>query len=156
MGLDSVWISPASRNIEEQTAYGVGYHGFWVQDPTRLNPRFGDASDLKALSDALHERDMYLMVDIVVNNVVVNPQDSIEQMIEKNPDVLYRKPEHFHPKCGIDWSNQTSVENCWLGDDKLPLPDLNTQSDEVQKILLDYIKTFVQEYSIDGLRIDGE
>lgn len=36
-----------------------------------LNPHFGTADDLKALSRAVHERAMYLMVDIVVNQFVV-------------------------------------------------------------------------------------
>lgn len=35
-----------------------------------LNDRLGTAEDLKALADALHERDMYLMVDVVANHMV--------------------------------------------------------------------------------------
>lgn len=45
--------------------------------------------------------------------------------------------------------------NCWLGDEKVPLPDLNTQDSRVQDGYSDWIKNLVQEYSIDGLRIDG-
>lgn len=45
--------------------------------------------------------------------------------------------------------------NCWLGDEKVPLPDLNTQDSRVQDGYADWIKNLVQEYSIDGLRIDG-
>lgn len=44
----------------------------------------------------------------------------------------------------------------WLGDDKLPLMDVNTEDQEVIDTLQAYIKNFVQEYKIDGLRIDGE
>lgn len=46
--------------------------------------------------------------------------------------------------------------NCWLGDQTVPLPDLNTQDAQVQAGYGDWIKNLVQEYSIDGLRIDGE
>ena len=45
--------------------------------------------------------------------------------------------------------------NCWLGDEKVPLPDLNTQDSRVQDGYSDWIRNLVQEYSIDGLRIDG-
>jgi 1,4-alpha-glucan branching enzyme len=44
----------------------------------------------------------------------------------------------------------------WLGDDKLPLMDVNTEDQEVIDTLQAYIKNFVQEYKIDGLRIDGK
>lgn len=45
--------------------------------------------------------------------------------------------------------------NCWLGDEKVPLPDLNTQDTQVQATYGDWIENLVKEYSIDGLRIDG-
>jgi hypothetical protein len=35
-----------------------------------VNSHYGSSSDLLALSEALHARGMYLMVDIVVNNMV--------------------------------------------------------------------------------------
>lgn len=45
--------------------------------------------------------------------------------------------------------------NCWLGDTTVPLPDLNTQDPEVQSVYGDWIENLVNEYSFDGLRIDG-
>lgn len=45
--------------------------------------------------------------------------------------------------------------NCWLGDEKVPLPDLNTQDAGVQAKYGDWIEDLVKEYSLDGLRIDG-
>ena len=45
--------------------------------------------------------------------------------------------------------------NCWLGDETVPLPDLNTQDPTVQSGYATWIKNLVQEFSIDGLRIDG-
>lgn len=84
-----VWISPVSQNYQgPRSAYGDAYHGYWIADATQLNDRFGTADDLKALSDEVHRRGMYvlnppiattrdlplrlryLMVDVVVNNVM--------------------------------------------------------------------------------------
>ena len=61
--------SPVNQNIAGPTAYGDPYHGYWIADITQLNPKFGTAQDLMDLSNELHKRKMYLMVDVVVNNV---------------------------------------------------------------------------------------
>jgi alpha-amylase len=84
----AVWISPINQNYDgPRTAYGDAYHGYWIQDISRLNDRFGTADDLKALIAEIHRRDMYakiyhpstsadpgvfryIMVDVVVNNVM--------------------------------------------------------------------------------------
>jgi alpha-amylase len=53
MGLTNI-----SENIDVFTPYKYAYHGYWVNDPTRINPRFGSSDDLKALSKAVHDRGM--------------------------------------------------------------------------------------------------
>lgn len=53
-----IWISPVVENINQTTAYGQAYHGFWSQDITKLNDNFGTEQDLLDLSTALHDRDM--------------------------------------------------------------------------------------------------
>jgi len=58
MGFDAIWISPITKNIEQSTAYGEAYHGYWQQDLYTINPHFGTAKDLKALAEALHLRGM--------------------------------------------------------------------------------------------------
>lgn len=53
-----VWISPVTYNLPGYTANGEAYHGYWQQNLYELNPHFGTAGDLKALSEALHKRGM--------------------------------------------------------------------------------------------------
>lgn len=60
----------------------------------------------------------------------------------------------FHSQCVVDDNNQTSVEQCWLGDKVLPLPDVNTEDPSIVKTINDWINGLVKEYSVDGLRID--
>lgn len=155
MGFDSIWISPTSLNLDNETAYGMAYHGYWVQDPTKLNPRFGTEADLLALSAELHKRDMFFMVDIVVNNVAVTPAATIGDILAVNPNVLFRNQSEYHPECWIDYSNSSSVDYCWMGDAQLPLPDVNTEDAFVISTLQAWIKDFVQKFSVDGLRIDA-
>lgn len=61
----------------------------------------------------------------------------------------------YHPYCPIKWGNTTSEQDCWLGDEKVPLPDLNTEDPIVISGLSAWVKDMVTTYGIDGLRIDG-
>jgi alpha-amylase len=150
LGFDAIWISPVVSSFEGSGAYGEAYHGYWPQDLYSLNSHFGTAQDLKALADALHKRKMYLMVDVVVNHLV--SKDSTPSFSNFNP---FNQESDFHPECLItDYNNQTQVEQCWLGDDKLPLVDVNTEKDDIVKTYNEWIKTLVGNYSIDGVRID--
>ena len=46
------------------------------------------------------------------------------------------------------------MEQCWLGDDKLPLVDLDTENAAIVKTMQNWIKNLVTTYDIDGIRID--
>ena len=56
----------------------------------------------------------------------------------------------------MDWVNSTALTECWLGDTKVYLPDVNTEDPTVIKTYGSWIKWLINEYQIDGLRIDGE
>ncbi|KAF9532429.1 glycoside hydrolase family 13 protein [Crepidotus variabilis] len=149
-GFTAVWISPVSQNYEgSATPYGDPYHGYWIADATQLNSRFGTADDLKALSAELHRRNMYLMVDVVVNNVM---SPSLTPDYSK---YMFKDQSYYHPYCLIDYSNTTSMQNCWFGDEKVPMPDVDTKNPTVVEKYGEWITSLVQEYNIDGLRIDA-
>ncbi|PIL26375.1 ATP-binding cassette transporter [Ganoderma sinense ZZ0214-1] len=150
LGFDAIWISPVNANIEGNTAYGEAYHGYWSQDLNSLNPHFGNASDLRELSDELHRRDMLLMVDVVVNHMAsaINPPN----FAAFQP---FSSSSFFHPQCYVtDYNNQSNVEQCWLGDSNLSLVDLNTENQVVVDTLNNWIKALAVNYTIDGIRID--
>ncbi|KAI0637259.1 alpha-amylase [Trametes polyzona] len=149
-GFTAIWISPVSQNYEgPRTPYGDPYHGYWIADATKLNSRFGTAEDLKALSDELHRRGMYLMIDVVVNNVMA---------LDTDPDYskyMFKDKSQYHPYCPIQWGDTTSEQNCWLGDTNVTLPDVNTQDPTVVSAYTQWIKALVEQFNIDGLRIDA-
>ncbi|KAF7297808.1 Glycoside hydrolase family 13 protein [Mycena kentingensis (nom. inval.)] len=183
MGFDAIWISPTVLNADG-TAYGDGYHGYWSRDLDTLSPRFGSAVDLKALSRALHTRGMYLMLDVVVNHFAAPPTSTATlsgttsasgsssgaaaptgttqayaesaAKLTLNYSALspFSSPSEYHTPCFITYSNQTDVEQCWLGDTLLPLPDVDTEDQQVQARLNAWIKGLVSEYGADGVRID--
>ncbi|CED82279.1 glycoside hydrolase family 13 protein [Phaffia rhodozyma] len=130
MGFTAIWISPVHKNIDTSTPYKYAYHGYWVTDQRALNPRFGDEDDLHALVQAVHDRGMYIMVDIVIQNVplVANPThlDVTTSMMQAN-GYWFTEPAEYHPYCAMDYSNDASAEICWLGDTELALMDINTE-----------------------------
>ncbi|KIK65914.1 glycoside hydrolase family 13 protein [Collybiopsis luxurians FD-317 M1] len=158
MGFDAVWISPVVENVQGETSQGQAYHGYWPQNINAVNTNFGSSDELKALSKALHARDMYLMVDVVVNHLVANPTNT-SNVWPETFDYSLLQPfggqNSFHSQCFIsDYNNQTDVEQCWLGDAGLPLLDLDTENSTVVSTMYSWIKNLVSEYSIDGLRVD--
>ena len=152
MGFDTVWISPIVQNINDTTAIGQAYHGYWTLDPAKLNDHFGSADDLKALSKALHDRSMYLQLDVVINHVAATSSSTFQ------PSSAYgqfSESEDYHPFCWInDYNNQTEVENCWLGDENVALADLDSENASVQDYWNSWIKTLVSDYNVDTIRLD--
>jgi malto-oligosyltrehalose synthase len=51
-------------------------HGYDVIDPTRVNPEIGTLEQLRALANALHERGMGILLDIVPNHMGVGESNS--------------------------------------------------------------------------------
>ncbi|KAL3475633.1 family 13 alpha amylase in complex with acarbose [Aspergillus californicus] len=152
MGFTAIWITPVTKNLEEYTSYGQAYHGYWQQDIYSINDNYGTEADLKDLADALHDRGMYLMVDVVANHMGYDgARDSVDYSVF-NP---FNDEKYFHSPCAIqNYDDQTQVEECWLGDNTVSLPDLDTTRTDVQDLWYDWVGSLVSNYSIDGLRID--
>ena len=150
---EQVWISPITKQVPNVADAFDAYHGYWQSDIYDLNENFGTAADLKALSAALHDRDMYLMVDIVVNHFAT--RDAIGS-IDYSVMVPFNTSSDFHqPPCPVDYNNETSITQCWIGYDANPnLPDVNTDLTSVQDTYNEWISSLVSTYSIDGLRLD--
>ena len=69
--------------------------------------------------------------------------------------VPFSNSSDFHPYCFIsDYNNQTNVEQCWLGDQYLPLADLDTENPSIVSTMNNWIQGLVKSYGVDGLRID--
>ncbi len=152
MGFDTIWISPIVQNIGGTTGDGQAYHGYWSLDVSQLNSNFGTPGDLQSLISAIHSRAMSIMVDVVINHVAATSSSTFASSSSYGP---FSVQADFHPFCWIDdYSNQTQVEQCWLGDSSTALPDLNTESDTVKSYWNSWIYNLTSNYSIDAIRID--
>lgn len=93
MGISDVYLSPILAPREGST------HGYDVADPTRLNPALGTPEEFASLVEALDERNMGALLDIVPNHMAASPD---------NPwwrDVLEHGPESdYAGYFDIDWN----------------------------------------------------
>jgi alpha-amylase len=117
-----------------------------------VNSKFGTEADLVALSNALHSRGMYLMADIVTNHMAFRGCGTCVDYSTFSP---FSSQSYFHPYCSIDYNNETSIQQCWQGDNIVALPDLRTENQNVRDIWNNWIAQMVSKYKIDGLRIDS-
>ncbi|GLB07182.1 hypothetical protein AtubIFM57258_002505 [Aspergillus tubingensis] len=154
LGFDAIWISPAQTQISARTADLSAYHGYWPNDLYSINSHFGTPKELQALSSALHDRGMYLMLDIVVGDMAWAGNSSTVDYSTFNP---FDDQKYFHDfrLLSSDPTNETCVLECWMGDTVVSLPDLRNEDEQVQNILGSWISELVSNYSIDGLRIDS-
>ncbi|KAJ5419918.1 uncharacterized protein N7487_003468 [Penicillium crustosum] len=152
MGFSAIWITPVTKQLSQDTGDGTSYHGYWQQDIYDVNPNHGTSDDLLALSKALHARGMYLMVDVVANHM---GYAGAGNTVDYSVFTPFSSSSYFHPYCLIsNYDDQSNVENCWLGDTTVSLPDLDTTQSSVQTLWNNWIGDLVSNYSIDGLRVD--
>ncbi len=83
------------------------------------------------------------MVDVVANHM---GQASIA---DNRPEPM-NQASSYHTACDIDYSSQSSIENCRIAG----LPDVDTQSQEIRAFYQKWISWLVGEYGFDGVRID--
>lgn len=126
--------------------------GYWAQDIYATNSAFGSANDLQSLSTALHNRGMYLMLDVVTNHYAYNGCGDCVDYSIFNP---FNSKSYFHDFCLINYDNLDTYQNCWEGDNIVSLPDLRTEDSSVYTVWQDWVQEVVANYSIDGIRLDS-
>jgi len=142
MGFDAIWISPIVANTPD------GYHGYWVSNLYEINEEFGTAEEMKELVQACHDRDIWVMVDIVANHI------GYVDNFDYSAIVPFNSASHYNPyvDCGTinPIEDGEAYERCWL----CGLPDLDQNNPFVRETLMSWISDLVQTYDIDGIRID--
>ena len=85
MGFDAIWMSPVVANTPD------GYQGYWASDLYNINEKFGTAEELKELVEECHNRDIWIMVDIVANHMGYVDDFNFQEIIPFN-DIKYYNP----------------------------------------------------------------
>lgn len=142
LGVTALWITPVVRNIDGfVTGAGFpdwGYHGYWADDFTGLDPRFGGEADLKALVDDCHARGIKVLLDVVYNHA------GYESRMTADAATRGWFRTEGAGTCGTD-----DITSCVAG-----LPDLKTELPEVERYLLDAQLGWAARSGVDGFRLD--
>jgi glycosidase len=138
----ALWINPLVKNTDGFVT-GAGfpdyaYHGYWADDFTRLDPRFGTEQDFKALVDACHQRGIRVLLDVVYNHAGYNARYTTDPKTKG----WFRTNETG--TCG-----EEDLTSCVSG-----LPDFKTELPEVAKFLLDAQLGWAKRSGVDGFRLD--
>jgi glycosidase len=142
LGVTAIWVNPLVKNIEGHVD-GAGfpdwaYHGYWADDFTRLDPRFGTEEDLRKLVEACHARGMKVLLDVVYNHA------GYDSHYLRDPKTRHWLRSNIVGDCGDD-----DLTSCLAG-----LPDFKTELPEVAKFLLDAQLGWAKRSGIDGFRLD--
>ncbi len=72
LGVTAIWITPVVKNIDGfVTGAGFpdwGYHGYWADDFTRLDPRFGTEAELQRAREGGARARLKVLLDVVYNH----------------------------------------------------------------------------------------
>ncbi len=138
LGATAIWITPLALQIDHPIdAEGRAFyphHGYWAEDFTRIDPRFGTEAQLKTLVDRAHALGLKVVLDVVYNHVGYGAG-----WTRSRPEWLRQGDQ-----CGTD-----DVTRCLSG-----LPDIRTELPAVREALFDAQLGLAERTGLDGFRLD--
>ena len=142
LGVNAVYFSPL---FESDT------HGYNTRDYRRLDVRLGTNADFKQVCDALHEKGIRVVLDGVFNHVGrgFGPFQDVIRNRESSPYVNWFNRIDFG---GNSNYNDGLWYEGWEGN--YDLVKLNLHNEDVINHLLESVRSWVEEFDIDGLRLD--
>lgn len=152
LGVTTVWMTPVIENdMPNRTE-----HGYAFTDHYKIEPRFGGEEMYKKLSDELHKRGMKLIQDAVYNHIgsyhftVIDPP--MKDWLHQWPSFTqtnYKDQTIFDPHASA--SDKKQMQDGWF---TRQMPDLNQSNPYVANFLIQHAIWCVEEFGVDGWRID--
>lgn len=141
LGINAIYFSPV---FESDT------HGYNTRDYKKIDVRIGTNQDFKEVCQRLHENGIRVVLDGVFNHVgrgFYQFQDVLKNR-EASPYLNW-----FHINLG---GNSNYNDGLWYEgwEGNYDLVKLNLQNGEVVHHILDAVQYWIDEFNIDGLRLD--
>ena len=125
-------------------------HGYNTRDYRKLDVRLGTNEDFKSVCDALHQAGIKIVLDGVFNHAG-RGFFGFRDVQEKKWDSPYKDWFHLSFDGNSAWNDGFWYEG-WEGN--YDLVKLNLQNEAVVSYLLDSVKGWIDDFDIDGLRLD--
>lgn len=142
LGINAIYFSPI---FESDT------HGYNTRDYRRIDVRLGTNEDFKEVCDALHENDIKVVLDGVFNHVG-RGFGPFQDVVKNREHSAYI---NWFYRIALD-GNSNYNDGLWYEgwEGNYDLVKLNLKNEEVIRYLLDSVKQWIDEFDIDGLRLD--
>ena len=140
-GANAIYFSPV---FESDT------HGYNTRDFMKIDCRLGTNEDFKKLVKELHDNGIKVVLDGVFNHVGRGFW-AFKDVLEKRWDSQYKDWFNISFDGNSNYNDGLWYEG-WEGN--YDLVKLNLKNGEVVRHLLDSVKFWVDEFDIDGLRLD--
>ena len=142
LGINALYFSPV---FESDT------HGYNTMDYRMLDVRLGTNEDFKKVCDSLHENGIRVVLDGVFNHVG-RGFGPFQDVVRNREGSRYLDWFHRIDLGGNSNYNDGLWYEGWEGN--YDLVKLNLRNEEVVQYLLESIRFWVEEFNIDGLRLD--
>ena len=157
LGVDIVWLCPVYESPNEDNGYDIS-------DYRAIMDEFGEMADWEALLAELHDRDMRLIMDLVVNHTSdqhewfqrsragEEPYDDYYIWREGDPE---EPPNNWESVFGGPaWSYDDEREAWYLHVFDESQPDLNWRNPAVRDEIVELVRWWLEK-GIDGFRMDA-
>lgn len=152
LGVTTVWMTPVLQNdMPDRTEHGYAFTNHYT-----IEPRLGGEVAYKNLSDALHKRGMKLIQDAVYNHVGLyhfTVQDKpMKDWLNEWPSYTQTtyKDQSLMDMYGAE-QDRKLMSDGWF---TRMMPDLNQRNPFVANYLIQHALFSVEEFGVDGWRID--
>lgn len=159
LGVDALWISPIFPSPMEDFGYDIS-------DYTNIEPLFGNLSDFDQMIVEAHKRDIKVILDYVPGHTSIqHPWFQESRLSRNNPKKdwyiwRYPKSDGAPPNNwlsvfgGSTWEYDKTRKQYYMHTWHKTQVDLNWRNEEVQKIMLDVLR-FWLDRGVDGFRVDA-
>lgn len=158
LGVDVVWLNPVFASPNDDNGYDISdYRGIMRE--------FGTMADFDALLEAMHDRGLKLVMDLVVNHS--SDEHEWFQQSRRSRDNPYRNYYHWwpaekgkpHPRRsffdvdGDAWRLDTQTNSYYLHYFSRKQPDLNWENPRLREEIFAMMR-FWFDKGVDGFRMD--
>ena len=159
LGIDIIWISPCFLSP-------LADQGYDIADYYKIDPRFGSNEDMEELISEAKKRDMYILLDLVVNHcsdehewfrkAVADPKGHFAKYFYFEEGVDGHEPNNWRSYFGGSvWEKVEGTENTYyLHLFHKKQPDLNWENPELREEIYKMINWWLDK-GIAGFRIDA-
>lgn len=160
LGVTALWLTPVVENDQPLTNEGgtmrSSYHGYGFTNPYKIDKRYGGNAGYKLMIDAAHNKGLKIIQDVVYNHVGNNHFLFVDPPAKDwfNQWPTYTNTSYKDQALVDPYASKSDFEKSVSGWFTPFLPDLNQRNPFVEKFLIQNAIWSVEEFGIDGWRID--